>query len=100
MGQGGGHLGILDGSGKLASTSAIMQNTFKEKSGKLMRKLLIYVFNEHLHLAWQSGKEHGLGSQTEWVQILSIPLTNCVPLGNLGILSVPSAGRPNSIHVK
>lgn len=54
-----------------------------------MRKLLIYVLNEHLILAWQGSKEHGLRSQTEWVQIVSTPLTSCVPLGNLGNLSVP-----------
>ena len=95
MGQGGGPLGILDGSVKLTNTSAIMQNTFKEKSGELMRKLLVYVFNEHLHLAWQSSEKQGLQSQTEWIQILSTPLTSYMPLGNLSILCAPLLGGLN-----
>lgn len=60
MGQGEGHPDILDGSRKLADAPAVMQNTLRGKSEGFSRKILIYVFSEHLHVAWQSSKEYGL----------------------------------------
>lgn len=46
------HPGILDGARKLANAPAVMLNTFRKKSGRFRRKLLIYVFNGHLRLVW------------------------------------------------
>ena len=38
----------------------MMQNTFRENLAGLRRKILTGSIQELLHLAWQSGKEHGL----------------------------------------